>query len=176
VLGTWKILPRPEASERYNFDRARLQLTADDEGWAVQGSDLLRLKDGNWSIVENPSGTNLADIDLVPAREGQEPGGWIVGDEGTVLRLQGDTWIKVEGAPVSELAAVAGISEKEAWAVGEKEILHYANDTWSTLDNPSGQTLQDVVIDSDGVGWAVGANRTILKLAGGVWTVYKTGP
>jgi photosystem II stability/assembly factor-like uncharacterized protein len=54
--------------------------------------------------------------------------GWVVGDSGTILHWDGNTWSQVSSPVTQTLKSVTMISANEGWAVGEEgTILHYTN-------------------------------------------------
>lgn len=121
--------------------------------------------------------TQSAVLDVVMMEDGA---GWAVGEAGTILRYDGQSWGQVASPTDETLHAVDFASPDEGWAVGEGgTLLHYAGSDWQPFTAPT--TDADEIFDItfvDGVGWAVGqrfntaAGRfdgLILHLSDGAW-------
>lgn len=76
----------------------------------------------------------------------------------------------------SALYAVAGVSTRDAWAVGQDgRIMHWDGRTWSDFDTPTTIDLNAVSMVSASDGWIVGgaiggANSVVLRWDGNRWS------
>jgi hypothetical protein len=98
--------------------------------------------------------------------------GWACGNNGVVLRYDGDTWSKVTtGLATNEnLMALAFINETEGWIVGTHGvILHYLNGSWSLDNSQTEETLYAITITPSRTAWVVGSNGAILTYNGISW-------
>jgi photosystem II stability/assembly factor-like uncharacterized protein len=98
--------------------------------------------------------------------------GWACGNNGVVLRYDGDSWDKVDTglAKNENLMAVAFINETEGWIVGTHGvILHYNNGSWSLDSSQTEETLYSIAITPSHTAWVVGSNGTILTYNGISW-------
>src|SRR5258708_28616630 len=91
--------------------------------------------------------------------------GWACGNNGLVLRYDGDTWGKVDTglAKNENLNAVAFANANAAWIVGTHgTILHYNNGTWNLDDSQTEETFFSIAITRAKTVWVSGSNGTIL--------------
>ena len=98
--------------------------------------------------------------------------GWACGNNGTILKWDGETWGRVDSgyAKNENLLSVAFINETEGWFVGSHgTILYYNNGQWSQPDSGSTETLYDVAVTKSHTVWVVGSNGTLLKFNGISW-------
>jgi photosystem II stability/assembly factor-like uncharacterized protein len=98
--------------------------------------------------------------------------GWACGNNGLVLKWDGETWSKVETgfAKNENLMAVAFADENEGWMVGSHGIiLHYNNGTWSQDNSPTQEMLYAVAVTPARTVWVVGSNGAILTYNGITW-------
>lgn len=142
----------------------------DSSAWAVgysTGQAAARLVDGRWLFV--PTGLS------VPLR-----GVWAesatsmvaVGDQGKVVRFQGDRVIPVATAITSRLNDVWGIDGSEVWAVGDGgTVLRIIGDIGYRIPTPvdNGPSLLSVWGSSKDNVWAVGALGTVIRWDGSRW-------
>lgn len=111
----------------------------------------------------------LNSIDMVSANDG-----WIVGSQGTILRLTAHNgWVRT-GPPVDkELRKVHALSANSAWVVGDAGvILRYDEHGWTHIASGISQTLCDVYMFDDQDGWAVGDEGTIVRCQNGTWAEF----
>jgi photosystem II stability/assembly factor-like uncharacterized protein len=106
--------------------------------------------------------------------------GWACGNNGTILKWDGETWNRVDSgyAKTENLMAVAFVSETEGWFVGTHgTILYYNNGQWSQPDSGTMETLYSVAVTKSHTVWVVGSNGTLLKFNGISWgTLFITTP
>ncbi len=98
--------------------------------------------------------------------------GWACGNNGIVLKYDGETWAKIDTgyAKNENLMALAFASETEGWAVGTHgTILYYNNGSWSQQNSQSEETLYDVAVTRSRTVWVAGANGTLLRYNGISW-------
>ncbi len=98
--------------------------------------------------------------------------GWACGNNGVVLKYDGETWNKVQTglAQNENLMAVAFLNETEGWIVGTHgSILHYNNGTWNLDDSQTSEILYSVAVTRSRTVWAVGSNATVLTYNGISW-------
>ena len=109
---------------------------------------------------------------------------WAVGDSGTIVRWNGNSWATVTSPTTMNLYSVFFVNSSNGWAVGGSSsngvILRY-NGTWSVYTNITfsgypnatdtiNATLYSVTANDNGtVGWAVGAGGTALMYSAGAW-------
>ena len=102
--------------------------------------------------------------------------GWACGNNGSVLKWDGETWSKVDTglAKNENLMAVAFANENEGWAVGTHGvILHYQNGGWNLDNSPTQETLYSLAVTPSRTVWVMGSNGAILNYNGLTWgTVY----
>ena len=98
--------------------------------------------------------------------------GWACGNNGLVLKYDGDTWSKVDTglAKNENLLAVTFANENEGWMVGSHgTILAYKNGAWSQEASPTQENLNCVDVTRSKTVWVVGSNGTILTYNGVSW-------
>ena len=98
--------------------------------------------------------------------------GWACGNNGTVLKWDGETWSRVETgyAKNENLLAVAFANENEGWFTGSHGIiLHYNNGTWTQEDAQTQESLYSLAVTRAKTVWVVGSNATILTFNGVSW-------
>jgi hypothetical protein len=93
-----------------------------------------------------------------------------VGDAGTVLSFDGDTWVKEESPTREALFSLWGRADDDVFAVGGDtgagELLHYDGEAWSMVnDAPLSSRLSGVFTAPGQPTIAVGAGGYILELA-----------
>jgi len=109
---------------------------------------------------------------------------WAVGDSGTILQWNGNSWSSVTSPTSLNLYSVFFLNSSSGWAVGGSSsngvILNY-NGSWSVWNkisfsgNASGTdtvnaTLYSITMNGTGsIGWIVGANGTTLGWNGVAW-------
>lgn len=95
---------------------------------------------------------------------------WAVGDAGTVLVLDGGSWVRVDAGTSAQLRAVWG-----EWVVGDV-VLRRSGEVFSAVSVPSASPLYGVSGSSRSDVWAVGLMGTVLRFDGGTWAPhYATG-
>jgi hypothetical protein len=101
-----------------------------------------------------------------------------VGEVGTILHYDGDTWSQMNSSTSEWLYGIWGSSESDVFAVGYGgTIMHYNGSTWSSMDNGSGYInwLDDVWGSSGSDVFAVGSSGTILHYDGSSWSEMTSG-
>jgi photosystem II stability/assembly factor-like uncharacterized protein len=98
--------------------------------------------------------------------------GWACGNNGTVLKYDGETWSAVDTtyAKNENLFAVGFSDENTGWIVGSHgTVLSYKNGSWSKEESTTEENLYGLAITKSNTVWAVGANGTILTYNGVSW-------
>ena len=98
--------------------------------------------------------------------------GWACGNNGLVLKWDGETWSKVDTglAKNENLMAVAFADENEGWITGTHGvILHYNNGSWNLDASPTQEILYSAVVTPSRGVWTVGSNGTLLIYNGISW-------
>lgn len=97
---------------------------------------------------------------------------WAVGDNGTILKSDGTSWIRQNSGTTNHLHAVWGTDATHIWAVGDYgTILQGNGSTWTTKFSGTGYRLNAVWgLNSNNI-WAVGDQGTALAWDGLGWRV-----
>jgi hypothetical protein len=98
-----------------------------------------------------------------------------VGEGGTILHYDGDSWSAMSSPTMAGLCGVWGSSSNDVFAVGGyfggNNIFHYDGDSWSEMSSPTTSGLLDVWGSSSNDVFAVGSNGAILHYDGNSWSV-----
>ncbi len=147
------------------------------------------------NAVTSPTATNLNAVCIVnnitsSGNDLTKLDAWAVGDAGTIVHWNGNSWTTVTSPTTDNLYGVIFTNATNGWAVGgtptaggsatRGSILHY-NGTWSiwtrisfsgftdTMDTIN-NTLYSVTVDSSNTnGWIVGAAGLTLNWNGDTW-------
>jgi len=98
--------------------------------------------------------------------------GWACGNNGLLLKWDGDTWNKVETglAKNENFLAVAFADENNGWIVGSHgTILSYKTGAWSLDDSQTQETLYGLAVTRSRTVWVTGSNGTLLTYNGVSW-------
>ncbi len=189
---------------------AQLQMLSATDGWAVGTENvttsmsneevavILHYTQNHWQAVQAIPRASLVALSMDSPSDG-----WAIGTDysncqpGTtnphskqstspcllipfMLHYSGGVWVKVDGAPDTELDTVAMFSPDDGWAAGSDALLHYDGKTWSPVSaltstgEPLGAT--SIAVISPGEAWAVGAFYAVaLHLTGGTWQPVQVG-
>ena len=124
---------------------------------------------GQWISESVPVTENLNSIDLT-----NENTGWIVGDNGTMLYRQMDTWLKYQNITGEDLNSVCLLSQTDGWTVGTNgTILRFNGIGWEQFPSPTKNELFSVSFRDAGHGIASGARGTLLLYENGAWRQIK---
>jgi PKD repeat protein len=167
--GTWT------PQEELDWSNYAVEMLSATSGWVVgweqvswhKYGSIREYRGGSWVDVYCPTDKWLYDVSMVDAN-----GGWIVGEDGTILRYTGGSWqLVTHGLTTGNLLSVAAVSSTEAWAVGDNgTVLHYIGGAWQAFTpSPTANTLRSVAMVSQHEGWAVGDRGTILRYTGDTW-------
>ena len=188
----------------------QLQMLSETDGWAVGTENvttsmsneevavILHYTQNHWQAVQAIPRASLIALSMDSPADG-----WAIGTDysncqpGTtnphgkqsttpcllipfMLHYSGGVWVKVDGAPDTELDTVAMFSPDDGWAAGSDALLHYDGKTWSPVSaltstgEPLGAT--SIATVSSGEAWAVGAFYAVaLHLTGGIWQPVQVG-
>jgi hypothetical protein len=120
-----------------------------------------------WRVVSSPTSKNLNGLFMVSANDG-----WVVGNDGTILRWNGSQWSAFTSPTTSHLQAVKIVSASDGWAVGNGgTILRWNGSAWNTVSSPTFVDLYDVKMISGSNGWAVGNGGVTLRWNGTAWSL-----
>ena len=144
--------------------------------WSAPGGDLLitagtelfRRGDATWLPVPLPGpGAILLDVWGLDAQHA-----WVTGTGGTILRRDGDGWLRGEVPVAWEVWGITGTAADDLAAVGQNGLVLHSADggaTWQRQPSPTGATLFAVAAAASGRMVAVGSGGTILVRDGDTW-------
>jgi hypothetical protein len=106
-----------------------------------------------------------------------DPGlAWAVGDDGTILFHDGDSWAPQTGGTANILRGVSALDSDHVWAVGDGgTILFHDGDSWALQASGTTTDLLGVSAADPLHVWAVGAGGTILFYDGTLWRPQTSG-
>lgn len=134
----------------------------------VGGPELFRRGNAAWDVVPLPGpAAILLDIWGLDADHA-----WITGTGGTILRREGESWVRGEVPVTWEVWGVTGTATDDLAAVGQNGLVLESSDggaTWQRQPSPTGATLFAVAANASGRMVAVGTGGTILVRDGDTW-------
>lgn len=96
--------------------------------------------------------------------------GWMVGQNGTIIRWNGNTWNIIPSSASVNLYGVHFYRTYYGIAVGDSgKIIRWDGNKWENVSSPTSNNLYDAYLFSASDGWAVGASGTILEWNGASW-------
>lgn len=105
-----------------------------------------------WTKVPSPVSVTLNSVSMLSSTSG-----WAVGDQGTILRWDGNTWMEYPRFTNDKLLRVAYPSENSAWATSYSRIYYWDGEEWDIrADAPSPYGMQSVFASGDEVWFAGG--------------------
>ena len=121
-----------------------------------------------------PTGNHLTDVSALDANNV-----WAVGDVGTILHYDGDSWNQQESGTTEMLLGVSALDASNVWAVGGSftsgTILHYDGNAWSEQESGMTDIIWGVsALDANNV-WAVTDLGVILHYDGDAWSEQYSG-
>lgn len=143
--------------------------------------------------VTSPTSVNLNSVFIVnntteTNNNLQELNAWAVGDGGTIVHWDGNSWTTVSSPTSQNLYSVVFVNSTYGWAVGGSDnngvILNYKDGMWTTFTRISfsgftdtfdtiNSTLYSVTSSADGlIGWIVGADGIALNWNGDAWFAF----
>ena len=128
-------------------------------------------KSQSWQEFSVPTDNNLKDVYFF-----DEKHGWIVGENGIILKYLFDSWVPMESHYSNvNLNALFFTDSIHGWIIGDNGvILKYFNDTISAVSSPTNENLSDIYMLDSTKGWIIGQNRTILEYFNNEWVCYST--
>lgn len=118
-----------------------------------------------WNTIPVSTKSNLNSVALA-----DQTAGWIVGDKGTILYREDNSWLSYPEVTNANLKSVCLLNAEEGWAVGSLgTILHLKDGQWEMVESPTLQTLNAVSFTDGDNGYAVGDNGTFLLYRSGKW-------
>jgi photosystem II stability/assembly factor-like uncharacterized protein len=131
------------------------------------GSGIIKAQ---WNVEKSPTERNLNSVCFCNRNSG-----WIVGDNGTILRKATGGWSMYKSPTTKDLYSVYMIDENEGWAVGESgTILHFDGINWGVVDSPTDKNLLSVRFQDSKNGISVGRLGTIILFKDGKWSLSDT--
>ncbi|MFC1718442.1 YCF48-related protein, partial [Candidatus Poribacteria bacterium] len=180
--GSWfRYNGNPAASEDLNG----LYSVNNNEIWAVgdNGSIIKSPNRGqSWEPFVAPPYGDFLDVsfDIRLFQTGNtwipEFRGWIVGDDGVILKLQEDgvSWREYPSPTSVDLHGLHMHDKFNLCAVGRAGTIIRSNNpdiAWQLQDSPTEEDLHGTYLVEPSRGWAVGNNGTICHLSGATWTL-----
>ena len=105
---------------------------------------------------------------------------WAVGNNGTIVKWDGNNWTKVNPSPTTNVTLnnVGMLNYGDGWIVGNKAsgttnatIYRFQSGTWNKINNTVNKSLYGVSAVSSTEAWAVGERGIIAKWNGTSWSV-----
>jgi len=134
------------------------------------------------TLKERAGSDLFQDRDLYSIRFADSKTGWIVGEEGTVLRTDdgGQTWSKQDSGVANNLFKISVVDAQNAVAVGADGAIIRTSDGgahWQSIKCPILITVFDVTFTDKNTGFAAGEFSTILATTDGgqTWKVVSGG-
>ncbi len=172
-----------EQTQLPGYYMSDLWLESDTSGWAIgtiadsdRAGAVFRLRDGTWSphFSLTDSGTVLHGLWMDHASRG-----WAVGDRGTVLEWDGDTWApmtpptsyalqSVIHAPNGTLIVGGGTSHGPNGRGGQSVILEWDGSTWTQKLHASAASIVALEVAGDDV-LALSAGGQVYRRSGDRW-------
>jgi hypothetical protein len=98
------------------------------------------------------------------------PDGWIVGDDGVILRWNGTDWNQVPSPTDADLRGVYMLNSTDGWAVGIDGVtIHWNGTSWTQVSSGTAVNLLDIEAAGQHY-YAVGENGTVIMWNGTKWT------
>ncbi len=121
---------------------------------------------GTWEI-EHVGFETLRDVFFTDATHG-----WAVGDEGTILFYDGNSWSSQDSPTDQQLNAVFMTSPTQGWVVGEAgTVLQYRNRRWTVWDRDViwAESLAGIHMISADEGWMISRQSKFYHYTNGHW-------
>lgn len=159
----------------YSFNSVSMLVPgAPADGWAVGNSGTIarwvfETGSNRWLWKQNPIGTfnDLYGVVQLAANNA-----WIVGENDTLLHWDGSSWSASLHPQVTQLNAIAAVSEDDIWVVGDGGvILHWDGSAWSKVTSPTGLNLYGISMYSATNGLIIGERGVNLHWDGSTWSV-----
>ena len=152
-----------------------IEMLAPDRGWAFGYNTALAFDGARWSNLDPESPLNcVRDIDALGPTDA-----WAVGDDGRILRWDGEQWTDFPSPTDVDLSRVRAISPDCAWALGANRggrakgvVLRFNGASWEVvLEREGAQSFEFADIDALGPdrAWVVGAG-VLHRFTAGAWT------
>jgi cysteine-rich repeat protein len=145
----------------------------EDSIFAVGPGTALHLGQGGPQLSLVPSGSN-EQLNSVFGHGVSEL--TVVGDNGTILRLDGDLATAMPSPTTENLRWIWGSAGDDLFAVGTSgTIVHHDGDDWTPMPSPTQETLNAVWGTSGDDVFAVGEVGTFLHYDGSAWSLLDAG-
>ncbi|MBD3236700.1 MAG: T9SS type A sorting domain-containing protein [Candidatus Eisenbacteria bacterium] len=146
-----------------------LYISDGDAGLRIVENHLFSVPGGGvgWQEQESGTGENLRRVHFVDAQTG-----WIVGDNGIVLRTLdgGEEWLPLESGTSEDLFGVYFVDANAGWICGREGVLRKTTDggqSWDPQTISSDTQLRSIAFVDANIGWVVGVDGTILHTTNG---------
>ncbi len=148
------------------------------EAWAVGASGLFQRVNDRWRRWDLPplmDAESLEDVDFAAADEG-----WAVGNMGTALHWDGESWSQAPTRIGGSFNDVQSISKSSAWAwawievlgVYHGQVVHWEGRDWTATDIPGVTGLPTALaMRTDTDGWLATRNGELTHWNGAGWTM-----
>lgn len=170
---TWNTISIPGASWFTGMDFTNQQ-TGYLAGWY---SKLFKTTNSgeSWKEMMLAEFNNLNSIDMYSTTRGVA-----VGDSGTILKKNNDSWLSGITNTLQNLHSVYTFNQTTAIAVGDSGVILKSTDyylNWTEKNSGINVNLNSVQFANNYVGWIVGDNGTLLKSTdtGETWTIVNSG-
>ena len=101
---------------------------------------------------------------------------YAVGNSGTIVKFNGESWSDEESGTDMDLYAIWGSSGTDVYAVGEQgTILFYDGESWTEVESGTNVDLNGVWGSSENDVYAVGGQGTIIHYDGESWSGMASG-
>ena len=155
-----------------------VERTQDLFGAATDQGDLIVV--GDAGTIRRFNGVGWSDESIAPRvllrsiwlEESAQPGGsgFIVGDQGIVLRRLGGRWVEAPRVTDRFLRHVWGRTASDVYAVGDSgTVVHWNGSSWHGMETPTKALLRGVWGSGAQDVFAVGDKGTILRYDGSRW-------
>lgn len=99
-----------------------------------------------------------------------------VGEEGAIVRREGDSWVAMESPSDDALYGVDGSADNDLWAVGQDGlVLHFDGSLWTEVESFTSQSLWAVYAPASTSVFVVGNNGSAYHYNGQAWRELPTG-
>ncbi|MGQ9705637.1 MAG: YCF48-related protein [bacterium] len=125
----------------------------------------------NYTEPDSPTNSTLHSISFINPNDG-----FACGDNGTIIKYDGSSWVQVNSSTYSNLYSIYYLSKNLAFAVGDDgTIVKYDGTKWSKIDGITQENLNNVSVINEKLAFACGDHGIVLKYDGENWASIDTG-